>query len=1402
MDPHYDWARFLVPRDGGIGLDSTGFLRDPTEEFGTLENPDLTVLSRLDQLSVTVLLGEPGMGKSTLLAEARTRAESEGRRVVPLDLASFSSEDRLLRRLTAPEILKAEGDGIPTDLLIDSFDTGLLGIPTLADFLADAFRDYPVSPHLRIRLACRSAVWPASLEETLVAHWGNGAVGIYELAPLRRCDVSAAATTEGIDQDAFLAKVDAHHAGPIAARPVTLRFLLRGEEERRPFPTSRAELYRQGCEQLCAEDNTARRDSLRTGNRTASERLIIASRIAAVLLLTNREAVWKGRHAEIDQERDCSVDDLVGCALMPDGSPLQITRQDIEETLDTGLFWLRGPNRLHFAHQTYGEFLSAWYLQSQSVPTQKKLELLSNPSDASLVPQLHEVTAWSAALEGNLFRAVLNIYPPVLLTSDAATAVPELREDLVGGILELAQQASWADTDWGLPTHYRNLAHPNLVSQLSPWIENPDHLIVARRIAIDITEACKLTDFQDLLLDVALNSSDEPAIRSQAVDALGELADRDNRKRLLPLLDLPWEEDRDEELKGDVLQAVWPDAIDVNTVLAHLNPPRWPNHLGSYHAFLTGYFAPGLTSEHMPAALRWARGKITPESADSWYDDTFPEILAKAFEHIAAPLVATELARTTLAMLKTHHDLLPNELANGDLNPLQNKVIRRQLLLAMLPLIQDPEQGIWMLSRRLHDGTAILIRDDVPWLLELASESEVPTTTWTLAQLLNEVYNPNLAPRLANRILEACADNDVLRRALAKLCRPVGLWSREARYIRERRDRLQEIEARRSRSMPVPSPRIRVEGALARIEGGDTDAFVVLLKDMRLRTDGRYVYGDHGDIRELPGWQDASDRNRERIVAAACNYLRNGDPQHERLLQVGQPLDSTRAATRAMYLRDTIGREHEEALPEPDWERWAPAMLPRFNDVKDEDWAEDVLRRAYAAAPRVLYNLIRRLLDRDLEKDHWAPTADGLEIVWDTEIARLVLNVTKAARANPSIFRSLYAELLRNDPEVAIAYGLIVMGSLPQIPNDAERRVAIIVATLLIKRQIRTAWEIVWVTLKRDDLFGRMLIKSLAADWNLNGDWWSWMLTPSLGDLANWIEATFFSETRSSGREGSRRKESYGTSFDLEHLRNNVLGALVNRGTSEAVSAMERIADAFPEKPWLQLRLARSRESLRRTLWCPPSPAELLELIADGSKRLVRNDNELLALLLESLQQLQERLQGWNSLVRSLWDEGVPPRPKDEDFLSDFVRDHLERDLKGVAAQREVQVRRRKPKGIGERTDILVTATTAAPPDGIDQAAVVIETKGCWNRELQTAMNDQLTKRYLIDSGHRCGIYLVGWYESETSEAGKRHCAKGSGWTIDDARTHLGAQARSLCDDQIKIRAFVLDACLPDRNRK
>src|SRR2546425_541601 len=82
------------------------------------------------------------------------------------------------------------------------------------------------------------------LQRALAKAWGKDAVQYLQLAPLRESDVRVAAETDGIlDVDEFMSQVAARDVGALAARPVTLRLLLRTYAKSGSFPHSRPELY-------------------------------------------------------------------------------------------------------------------------------------------------------------------------------------------------------------------------------------------------------------------------------------------------------------------------------------------------------------------------------------------------------------------------------------------------------------------------------------------------------------------------------------------------------------------------------------------------------------------------------------------------------------------------------------------------------------------------------------------------------------------------------------------------------------------------------------------------------------------------------------------------------------------------------------------------------------------------------------------------------------------------------------------------------------------------------------------------------------------------------------------------------------------------------------------------------
>jgi hypothetical protein len=154
----------------------------------------------------------------------------------------------------------------------------------------------PFSPH-----CLQNSRLASSLEEKLEQlkdSWGE-AVGIYELAPLRQVDVFEAARVNNIDPDAFLDEVYKREAAPLVIKPVTLTLLLNTYSWDGQFPTTQKDLYYQGCRQLCEETNQDRRDSF-TNNLTVNQRIIVAARIAAIIVFSNRTAIWTGLDDEPD----------------------------------------------------------------------------------------------------------------------------------------------------------------------------------------------------------------------------------------------------------------------------------------------------------------------------------------------------------------------------------------------------------------------------------------------------------------------------------------------------------------------------------------------------------------------------------------------------------------------------------------------------------------------------------------------------------------------------------------------------------------------------------------------------------------------------------------------------------------------------------------------------------------------------------------------------------------------------------------------------------------------------------------------------------------------------------------------------------------------------------------------
>lgn len=458
-DIAYNWKRYWCPREGAFNLSDGGYLVDPEGEYSRFLAQDVRPYEDISTTPCLVLLGEPGIGKTTAL-EAIALSEAATYHTVRLDLGEYSSDDRLFRHFFEDEAVKAwlAGSHI-LSVLLDSLDE--CRVAGIAKVLSRELVRM-LSERMRLRIACRTAEWPITLEEALRTAWGKENVGVYELAPLSKANVTEAASQSGISSDEFIEEIARVRAQPLAIKPVSLKFLLNQYQSNRCLPADEASLYMQGCYCLC-EDSQERQDAGVPHACDATHRFAVAQRIAYVSIFSGKFAVWTGAQDGSMPTEDVSISDLLGADAC-NGNPFEVSEAVIRDTLNTGLFTARGAHRMGWAHQTYAEFLASQYILSRLDTKQRRsLLLLADTVGADVVPQLSEVAARVAISDDALFRKILDTAPNVLLRSDVATADYAQRAALLSAILTKCDAGEIHFRDVDHTDRLRHLNHPDLV---------------------------------------------------------------------------------------------------------------------------------------------------------------------------------------------------------------------------------------------------------------------------------------------------------------------------------------------------------------------------------------------------------------------------------------------------------------------------------------------------------------------------------------------------------------------------------------------------------------------------------------------------------------------------------------------------------------------------------------------------------------------------------------------------------------------------------------------------------------------------------------------------------------------------------------------------------------------------
>lgn len=1393
---NYPWKRFWCPREEDFSLADGGYLLDPESAPRYLATA--VPYDQISRFPCLILLGEPGIGKSSaLVAEGNRIQEDLEARSEPLlwkDLKAFSTDVLLVREIFESEEFEAWRRGSHSlHLFLDSLDECRLHVPTVATLLRSKLEG--VRAHigrLRLRVACRTAHWSEALGEGLEDLWGKDQVGAYKLAPLRRRDVELAAEISNTKPAEFLAEVEERRAQPFATKPVTLRFLLKIWQEKGQLPTRQTELYSQGCEQLAAEHREPQRNVRRLEPK---KRLAVVTRMAAGLIFCNRTALFKGVDLGEVGEDELRLVELSGGKEAVGLSSFEVNESELLEVLDSGLFTGLGPNRFGFAHQTYAEFLAAKYLIDHGLGTQQILSLLRHPEETTgaIVPQLAETAAWVATMNTEVFEEILRADPQVLLRSNVELASEDDRAKLVERLLALFAREELLDSDLKSRDGYRRLDHPGLAEQLRPYLEGPASAWLVRRVAIQIAAACRLSSLEGDLVKIALDAADSSTTRVQAARAVAGMGSEQTRKKLLPLALGQAGDDPDDELKGHTLRALWPEYMTAEQLFVALSPPKREDFFGAYHWFLDGEDQLKLRPPDLPTGLRWVAQLPTETNPGFSFQRLADRLVVLGqrfynFSEVQVPLIEAMMARSvaTGSSVTDPDRSLESQVLFNDQN-------RRRLLLSV------SIGRFWSDERIRHliawSDPPMARPEDLPWVIDQLKAEGGPEVAMLWAWLASQIFQEGLAEH-SEIILREAEVSKVLAEVFRRRLGWVDLESEIAEKSRAdfaRRKQPQERAKRLSSSSSYARQVAQVTQWLDKIEAGDLDGWWRFLKEIALRPHSkRSETGRFPSLDELPEWLEADGETKARLIQAAIFYLRNREANLEEWCGTNIVFFPAEAGYDALCLLARQSLPSLDALPLEVWQRWTPIILghrlPR-SEYSEGAPHHELVARAYLQAPGHFLQVLSDLIDSSCERDEHSSVFPRLEQCWDAQLTNMMLRKVKAPSLGPRCLRQLLEVLLSRGCEGANSFARELLLRRPVPTADLERKRLVATAVALISQAPDAGWPAVWPLFELDPGIGVELLDEIVTSHDME-----WLLLRKLNEieLANlylWLTA-HYPHREDPDLEGDQMVDQRGA---LGIFRDRTLENLCHRGTPAGVRELARVVELVPDVPSLKFVLLQARQTMRRNTWSPPRPEDVLALARRKDGRLVRNGDELLEALIESLGRLEKKLQGKPPAAPDLWDRD---RPKEESYLSDYVKRHFDDDLAkvGLIAFREVEIQR------GEKTDIHVAVSVPAPEHGSwEKIQCIIEVKGSWHKDLKTAMKSQLVDRYLLRNSCRHGLYLVGWFRCSAWDSMDSRFKKHLKWSLAEAAKELDGQATGLSSGDVRIRSLVLDATLQDK---
>lgn len=795
---------------------------------------------------------------------------------------------------------------------------------------------------------------------------------------------------------------------------------------------------------------------------------------------------------------------------------------------------------------------------------------------------------------------------------------------------------------------------------------------------------------------------------------------------------------------------------------------------------------PGLKPSDLPVALNWIIGQPDEKGyLPSRLDELFDKILLFSWENIEQAGVLDLFAKIVLKRINKYKNIIGNEYTDDpfvfkekDLNK------RRSLVEKIVSIVGGADDICYQL---VMSKPPLVCKDDIAWLLEKIASNEQEGEKGLFAGLLLIIWRQMGTPHeLITPIYELYKADKSNMSVFARYFEAVELSSTEAQSMKEDYNLVQENERMMQAEQKKPKfDRLKlIKEETSCLEQGQTDAWWRFIYYLSVTDDGNHIE-DKIDIKKLTGWNSLNIEDETKIADFAFRYLLIQEPE---IMIDGNSLSRVNsAAFKAFCYLQSYDSSKYESLPDDIWNKWAKLIVryPIWIDRDNLMIHQELVKKLYTKSPQITLNYLGKYINVENRNARGIDFLDKFNLCWDDALYDFLLIKIQCKGIQKDTLVSILSKLieLRHEESVEYARALVY---------EHHKDKALIAAKALLFYTPNSEWPFIWEKINSDTDFGKKLMLGVASSYEHTE-----VLFPNnlseiqLSELYIWLSMNFphHEDPQHDGVFSETARDQ------MVHLRDGTLNILVSRGNAQSCEAVELINENLPQLDWLATSLERARKIYAEKSWVPPSPQNIIELVKNHNKRLVENGEHLLEVVIEGLQRIQTKLQGETPLAPFLWDQ-VVKKPKYENDISDFLVSQLRDELfhRGIIINREVEIRSGRSGEEGERTDIHIDAISSF--NSHDVVSVIVEVKGCWNRELLTAMESQLVGKYLKDNVCRYGIYLVGWFNCPQWNEKDWRRKDAFQHDLEDIKREFDSQARHLSKSGIEVKAYIIDASL------